>query len=582
MGYDLRKKRKRGKNDKTPKKRRKKNDENEVIIYDEDICSEESEDEYSEEEDLLDLYFKPDINELCEIIYEELPKKRKIRFKDIKNCLFKIDRSLLSEYASPIPKDASWKLGLSHKKIKQLEPILKSVRNISKKNKPTLEKILSSNITIQDKVKAVELFDIYKNSIPYSFEEISIAKRIDQILNSSLKLNKHEILSLEKEENRLNNLTDNCSKGLKQRILTLNAEDTIKKRIWEMYQRLETYDIHDQEYQNLKNKIVWAVSLPYNNTCSFGISCCSSLKEKRKFFRNFVDTLNNELYGMDEIKDRLLEILNNRILNPKTKSMLALKGKPGMGKTAVAKALAKACNLPFERISLAGMEDPSIFKGTSNSWLGAEPSIILSVLKRMKTCNGIILFDEIDKLSDSRKGKEIQNALLHITDYVQNSEFQDLFLSEFTHDISNIWFMFAMNDDNFLDLPLRDRLDILEVQDYSKNEMICILKNYIFPRTLKEVGLQDKHLKVDKYACEEMISIYSNEVKQTGLRPLEKAMYSCVSKINMMNTYIELDDETIPFKMKLKNFKGFPHYISKDDVSCLCKIKQKEHLSMFI
>lgn len=576
MSYDLRKKRKRRDNDETSNKKRKKSeddtiDNDEIVIYDSD----------EEDDTLNDFYFKPDIDELSEIIFEELPSNKKVKLKDIRKCLSKIDSSLLSEYASPIPKDNSWKIGLSRNKIKKLEPILHTIRKISKQNKPTMEKILSSKITIQDKVKAVELFDIYKNSIPYSFEEKSIARRIDQIINSPLRISKEEINELEKEECRLKKMTDDHFKGLKYRILKLNANDTIKKRIWEMYQKLETYEIHDQEYQNLKNKIVWAVSLPYKNSLGMGITSSSSVSEKREFFSRFLESINSELYGMDEIKDRLLEIVNNRILNPKTKSMLALKGKPGMGKTAIAKALAIACNLPFERISLAGMEDPSIFKGTSNSWLGAEPSIILSVLKRMKTCNGIILFDEIDKLSDSRKGKEIQNALLHITDYVQNSEFQDLFLSEFTHDISNIWFMFAMNDDKFLDLPLRDRLDIIEVKDYSKNEMICILQKYIFPKTLKEVGLNENHVKIDKDACEEMINIHNQEIKQTGLRPLEKATHKCISKINMMNTYLILDDKTIPFKMKLKNFKGFPHIILKDDISKLCVKKQEEYLSMF-
>ena len=576
MGYDLRNKRKRNnaKNDeKVPKKRRK------TSLEDDSVDEDDNENEDSCQ---FDLYFMPDIDELSEMIYEELPHRKKIKLRDIKKCLTKIDRSLLTEYSTPIPKDTTWKLGLPKKRVIELDPILKKARKILKENKPTMEKILSSNITIQDKVKVIELFDIYKNSVPYSFEEKNISRRIDQIITSPLNISKKEIDYLEDEEKRLKRIVDDCSKGLKYRILTLNANDTIKKRIWEMYQKLETYDIHDQEYQNLKNKIVWAVSLPYHNSVGMGITSSSSVSHKRLFFKNFIESLNNELYGMNEVKDRLLEIVNNRILNPKTKSMLALKGKPGMGKTAIAKALAKACNLPFERISLAGMEDPTIFKGTSNSWLGAEPSIILSVLKRMKTCNGIILFDEIDKLSESRKGKEIQNALLHITDYVQNSEFQDLFLSEFTHDISNIWFMFAMNDDKSLDLPLRDRLDILEVKDYSNEEMINILKDYIFPKTLKEVGLTIHDLKINESACEEMIHIYKNEIEQTGLRPLEKSTHSCVSKINMMNTYISLNDKSIPFQMKLKKFKGFPYHITKSDISKLCVVKQKEHLSMYI
>lgn len=577
MGYDLRNKRKRDKNENDSKNKKRLKIINDDIEDETPIFEEDEEDLNS----LVNLYFKPDIDELSHMIYEELPNKRKIKVRDIKKSLSKIDNSLLTEYTSPIPKDNSWKLGLSTKKIKELEPILKMIRSLSKRKKPTMTKILSSNITIQDKIKAVELYDIYKNSVPYSFEERGISRRIDQIIDSPLLIDKNEISRLEKEETRLKNMTDDCSKGLKYRILTLNANDTIKKRIWEMYQKLETYDIHDQEYQNLKNKIVWAVSLPYENSKGMSITSSSSIKKKREFFRNFIESINRELYGMDEVKDKLLEIVNNRILNPKTKSMLALKGKPGLGKTAIAKALANACNLPFERISLAGMEDPTVFKGTSNSWLGAEPSIILSVLKRMKTCNGIILFDEIDKLSDSRKGKEIQNALLHITDYVQNSEFQDLFLSEFTHDISNIWFMFAMNDDKFLDLPLRDRLDIIEVKDYSKDEMVCILQNYIFPKTLKEVGLIEDQLKIDKNACEKMINVYNDDIKKTGLRPIEKGIHGCVSKINMMNTYISLKDETIPFKMKLKNFRGFPHLITEDDICQLCIIKQKKYLSMY-
>jgi len=276
-------------------------------------------------------------------------------------------------------------------------------------------------------------------------EIVGILKTHETIDDSNLKF-------YEKEEKRLIH-TKRTLKPIRYQILEKDAPDKVKKELLDMYERLQRYDTESSQYASLREKLKWALSLPYrkiiNPTLSptdhMGINLyCTQIKEK----------LDEKIYGMNQVKEEMLETVVNRITNPHHKNgHIALKGEPGVGKTVICQTLAEALDLPFERIALGGLKDSSLLKGNDNVWVGAEPSIILKALKRMNCANGIIFFDEIDKLGETAGGFEVQSALLHITDPSQNMEFKDDFLSEFPHDISKILFLFAMNDDSLLPPP---------------------------------------------------------------------------------------------------------------------------------
>ena len=536
------------------------------------------EDEENYEED--DEYFALDKSALVGIVTRrirtmipDLPQDE--LKKAVKKAMRKAREDLVEEYCGAEPKDESWKGDLEDEIVKDLEPQLKALRLEMKDDQPTMVKILKAKIPSSDKKRAIQLYDVLKNLEPYTMDYYSTADEIRKILAIEKEIDPSEIPQLEAEEKRLREMIGDHDRSLKTRVLQVDASDEVKARIYEMYMDLMSRDRSDSEYSSLKQKIIWAVNLPHrkiklpeevmqNHTPAEVDRYCTAIYEK----------LEGELYGMKKVKERLIQIVNNRIYNPKTKAMVALKGRPGVGKTAVASALAKSMNLPFERVSLGGMDDPSIFKGTDNSWVGAAPSILLQILRRMKVSNGVVLIDEIDKLGvggdgGNSRAKMIQYALLHITDYIQNSEFQDTYLSEFPHDLSNIWFMFAMNDDTWLDSTLRDRLDIVEIDKYTSAEITKIIQLHILPKALEDVGLPRESCEITEQACGQLQSLLGPLMRDNGLRPVEKEIHQLVSRLNMLRTQLHDAESTVRLSYSLSDFEGFPYQITTSTVQRL-------------
>ena len=384
-----------------------------------------------------------------------------------------------------------------------------------------------------------------------------------------------ELEKINQEQDRLKTILPPSDYEIKRKIFNLDANDKVKSKLYDMYNEMENLNRENSEYNIIKAKLLWSISLPHRKLAmpNTQITSNSSITDINAYCSDIYNKLDNLLYGMTNVKERLMQTVLNRVFNPNTKSMLGLSSPPGRGKTAVASALAKAMELPFERISLGGMEDPSVFKGTDNSWVGSSPSIILHILRKMKVSNGIVLFDEIDKLGNSVRGREIQYALLHITDYVQNKEFHDLFLSEFTHDLSNIWFMFAMNNHEWLDSALKDRLDIVKVEKYSKKDINNIITRHFLPDAIKNAGLNSGDISISKCGCNALQSSLLGSAENEGLRVVEKEITSIVSKLNMLRVVKSGGESVIKLTFDLPDFNGLPYTITKDTIDKLVERK---------
>jgi len=521
-------------------------------------------------------YFTPDnspfVTSLIFKIKNVYPRISKKKLNSIiTECVEDTNNKFINEYNGQKPLDQAWKSTVPEDDVKMLEPKLKKLRISIDEDVPTLPKILSANTTEKNKKKALELFDILNNTPNYTVDYIQIRDDINSLIHGKFVKDDQVLLQqVEEEEKRLigNESHIQGSDELKMKVYSLQSNDSVKAKLYEMCNRLSSLPKDQTEYSNLRDKIKWAISLPYNKM-KFPTNDISNNtpQEIGAYCDKIYKNLDSKLYGMKNVKQRIIQILNNRISNPTTKSMIGLKGPAGVGKTAIAKALSESLEMPFERISLGGMEDPSVFKGTDNSWVGASPSILLHILRRMKYSNGIVLFDEIDKISKSEKGKAIQYTLLHITDYIQNSEFHDQYLSEFPHDLSNIWFMFAMNDENWLDPLLKDRIDIINVSAYSKDDMCEIIQRHILPLTIKNIGLEENSIKITTSACQHLINLLGVSIKGEGLRIIEKEIYLMVSKINLLK--ISTYTPSIELDFNVSDFEGLPYTITTKNIQSL-------------
>ena len=468
--------------------------------------------------------------------------------------------NLIQDYIGCKPSDEGWKLGLSQSVIGKIEPQLQQIRSMIKDETPTIPKILQANITLDDKKRCILLFDQLNNTEPYTKEHVQKAEEINNIIRKGKRHTKEEIKQLEQIEAQLKTIAappDN----LKNQILILDAPDHIKGIIYGQYLEMMEHEAGSQAYNSIREEIEWSVRLPHNRSHDFLNLGDLTKKKLNNYYIDFLDKMDQELYGMKNIKMRMLHIINDRITSGNACGRnIAITGPPGTGKTAIGKALAKVLDVPFEKISVGGMEDASILKGSDRVWNSASPSIVLQILARMKSSSGIVMFDEVDKLGETPKGKEVQYALLHISDYVHNKEFRDNYLNKYPHDFSKILFIYNMNTPDTLDPAFRNRLDIVETQPYTTQEKMEIARHYVLPRSLIKIGLEPDLVTLNTKAANKLVMGTREDL---GARSIEKAMNSMVGKINMYNSILLPDGTTgsIDLGYVIPNFK-FPLVIT--------------------
>ena len=230
--------------------------------------------------------------------------------------------------------------------------------------------------------------------------------------------------------------------------------------------------------------------------------------------------LDEDHYGMKKVKERILEYLAVRKNAPEEHAtILCLVGPPGVGKTSIARSVAKALNRNYVRMSLGGVKDEAEIRGHRKTYIGAMPGRIINAMKQAGTINPLMLLDEVDKLGVSHNGDPAA-ALLEVLDGEQNSTFRDHFV-ELPYDLSKVLFMCTANSLDTIPGPLRDRMEIIELSSYTTQEKLHIAEEHLLEKQRKRHGLTAKQLKIKADAMEEIIDGYTREA---GVRQLERTI----------------------------------------------------------
>lgn len=302
----------------------------------------------------------------------------------------------------------------------------------------------------------------------------------------------------------------------RQKTLALELPQVQTEKLLKEIDKLSKMPQSSHEYSVQRTYIETCLDLPWNTSDKISIN----LEKAEKI-------LDKDHYGLKKVKERIVESLAVRKLAGETAgNIICLVGPPGVGKTSIAKSVAKATGRKYVRISLGGVRDESEIVGHRKTYVGSMPGRIIAALKQAGTNNPLILLDEIDKLCKDFRG-DPASALLEVLDSEQNNAFQDHYI-DMPFDLSNVMFLTTANDASSIPAPLYDRMDVINLYSYTHEEKFQIATKYLIPKQLKKHGLTAKQLKINAKAVRELIDGYTREA---GVRSLERTIASICRKV---------------------------------------------------
>jgi ATP-dependent Lon protease len=421
--------------------------------------------------------------------------------------------------------------------LKQFEQYIKISRKITNETFATvsdidepgrLADIITSHLSlkVKDKQELLEIVNVKKRLqklieiISNEKKVLDLEKRIGQRVKTSMEKTQKEYYLREQLKAIQRELGENDGKTgevgeLQDKIEKSDMPGNIKEVALKELDRFEKVPQSSAESSVIRNYLEWLLALPWTKKSKDNIE-----------IPHAEEILDADHYGLEKVKERILEYLAVQKLTQSIKGpILCLVGPPGVGKTSLAKSIARSINRNFVRISLGGVRDEAEIRGHRRTYIGAMPGRIIQGMKKAKTVNPVFLLDEIDKMSNDFRG-DPSSAMLEVLDPEQNSAFSDHFIEE-TYDLSNVLFVATANYVNNIPSPLLDRMELISIAGYTEVEKMHIAKDHLLPKQLKENGLKKGNLQIRDEALLKLIRRYTREA---GVRGLERQLATICRK----------------------------------------------------
>jgi len=449
--------------------------------------------------------------------------------------------------------------------IRRLEKLTSINKKVSTETINTIKQLkdpsqiadnIASHLTakISEKQQIFETVDVKKrlNSIIKIMENetsiIGVEKRIRGRVKTQMEKTQREyylneqLKAIQKELGEIEDGKDENT-SLNKSILKAKMPKDVEKKCLQELKKLKNMSPMSAEATVVRNYLDWMIELPWHKKSEVAIDLAKAL-----------DVLDKDHYGLEKIKERIIEFLAVQKRMEKIKGpILCLVGPPGVGKTSLGKSIAKATNREFVRMSVGGMRDEAEIRGHRRTYIGSLPGKIIQMMKKAGTKNPLILLDEIDKIGNDYRG-DPSSALLEALDPEQNTTFNDHYL-EVDYDLSDVMFVTTANTLNILP-PLLDRMEVIRLAGYTEDEKISIANKYLLPKQIKDNGVKENEMKLEDNVIQEVIRSYT---KESGVRNLEREISKLARKVVKKVVAGEKDKVEIN-KDNLSDFLGVAKY----------------------
>ena len=512
------------------------------------------------------------------------------------------DASVSSEEEDEEEEEEEEKISKKNKKDKDTKKSTSSEKEDSKKNNLSnsvnnkeilselteLQKKYSSNKTIQkcvdlceeDIKKTQKIKDKkdkkYKDKNSRIFKKIIKDKNTTNDFSFFNKMEIEEQKKIIKELKEINKLV-RIEKPYRMSLLESDIPINLKAAAMKKINSLRYIEPGAGEFYKIKNWVDTFMRMPFDKYLTLPICIEDGVDKCHDFMENAQKTLDAAVYGLNDAKMQIMQMLGQLITNPKAiGTAIAIHGPPGTGKTSLVKeGISKILNRPFAFIALGGATDSSFLEGHSYTYEGSTWGKIVQIIIDSKCMNPVIYFDELDKISDTPKGEEIAGILTHLTDTSQNSQFHDKYFAEIDFDLSKCLFIFSYNDESKINPILKDRMYRIQTKGYNQKQKTVISNNYLLPKIREQVKFDNSEIIIPDSTLHYIIENLCN--KEDGVRNLKRCLEIIYTKLNLyrlMKPGSNLFEEDMSLKV------SFPFTVTKDIVDKLIK-KDKDATSLY-
>jgi len=451
-----------------------------------------------------------------------------------------------------------------------------------------LKKLLAANPTDKSIQKCI---DVYENDIEahkaklekkqqkQKDKNLRIFKRIVKDKNTMNDFAFYEKLEMEhqkkiiKELREINKIT-RIEKPYRMTLLESDIPVEFKSAAMKKVNSLRYMEPGSGEFYKSKNWVDTFMRIPFNKYEGLPISIDDGVEKCHDFMENAQKTLDAAVYGLNDAKMQIMQMLGQLLTNPKAiGTAIAIHGPPGTGKTSLVKeGISKILNRPFAFIALGGATDSSFLEGHGYTYEGSTWGKIVQILVNSKCMNPVIYFDELDKISDTPRGEEIAGILTHLTDTSQNSQFHDKYFAEINFDLSKCLFIFSYNDESKVNPILKDRMYRIKTKGYNSKEKTVISNNYLLPKIREQVRFNTEDIIIPNDVLTHIIDGHCN--KEDGVRNLKRCLEIIYTKLNL---YRLMRPGTNLFEGEMSLTVTFPFQVTKEVVDKLIKRDTDAH-----